>query len=201
MSESVQFVNAVYTFSQYCSELEWYARGEEVHAAISNEVEEHFMSIPEAELVYVIFDGEFSYGSFWSVTDDNGMTMYHTCIGNANYECGTIAEMCEILYREHYLVEDGGQPLDGMRMTDVNRMRQVAHRMLQTLEQYIQENREDGEDSAAIEHEAQAEGVRDLIKTIDGHIYGNSDTRAAGSITMQRVDDEIRKVYKRKGWL
>ena len=199
MSESVQFSNAVMTFSQYCSKLEWYARGEEVHEALRNEVEEWFMSIPEAELVYVIVDGEFSYGSFWSVTDDNGMTMYQTCIGNANYECGTIAEMCEILYRVHYLVEDGGTPLDGMRMTDVNQLRQIAHRMLQTLEQYIQENREDGEDSDAIEHEA--EGVRGLIKTIDGHIYGNSTTRAEGSITMQRVDDEIRKVYKRKGWL
>ena len=201
MSESVQFSNAVMTFSQYCSNLEWYARGEHTHPCLLNEVEEWFMSIPEAELVYVIRDGEFSYGSFWSVTDDNGMTMYQTCIGNANYECGTIAEMCEILYRVHYLVEDGGTPLDGMRMTDVNQLRQIAHRMLQTLEQYIQENREDGEDSDAIEHEAQAEGVRGLIKTIDGHIYGNSTTRAEGSITMQRVDYEIRKVYKRKGWL
>ena len=197
----INFDNNVVTFSQYCSQLEWYARGEEVHQDIRNEVEEWFMSIPEAELVYVIFDGEFSYGSFWSVTDANGVTMYQTDISNAQYECGTIAEMCEILYREHYLVEDGGTPLDGMRMTDVNHMRRVAHRMLQTLEQYAQENREDGEDSEAIAHEAQAEGVRDLIKTIDGHIYGNTASKREGSITMQRVDDEIRKVYKRKGWL
>ena len=198
---SIDFDTKVYTFSQYCSNLEWYARGEEVNQAIRNEVEEWFMSIPEAELVYVIFDGEFSYGSFWAVTDDNGMTMYQTDISNSQYECGAIAEMCEILYREHYLVEDGGTPLDGMRMTEVNHMRRIIHRMLQVLEQYAQENREDGEDSEAIEHEAQAEGVRDLIKTIDGHIYGNSETRAEGSVTMQRVDDEIRKVYKRKGWL
>lgn len=186
------------TFSQYCSKLEWYARGEDVPSCLRHEVEDLFQNVPEAELVYVMFDGEFSYGSFWSETDDNGMTMYHTCIGNANYQCGTIAEMCEILYREHYLVEDGGQPLNGMRMTDVLQLRRTLYWSLEYFENSIAVAETD---SDIIRNEARAKGLKQSIKTIDCHIYGNAETRAEGSITMQRVDDEIRKVYKRKGWL
>lgn len=184
------------TFSQYCSNLEWYVRGEEVHACLQNEVEDIFQNVPEAELVYVIRSGEFSYGDFWSETDDNGVTMYHTCIGNANYRCGTVAEMCEILYREHYLVEDGGQPLNGMRMTDVLQLRRTLHWSLDYFKDQMPET-----DSDIIRNDARVKGLRESIKTIDCHIYGNWDTRVEGSITMQRVDDEIRKVYKRKGWL
>ena len=184
------------TFSQYCSNLEWYVRGEEVHACLQNEVEDIFQNVPEAELVYVIRPGEFSYGDFWSETDDNGVTMYHTCIGNANYQCGTVAEMCEILYREHYLVEDGGQPLNGMRMTDVLQLRRTLHWSLDYFKDQMPET-----DSDIIRNDARVKGLRESIKTIDCHIYGNWDTRVEGSITMQRVDDEIRKVYKRKGWL
>ena len=196
MSCSITIDDSTMVFSQYCSHLEWYVRGEELHRGVRDEVEDLFQNVPEAEIVYVIFDGEFSYGNFWSETDDNGMTMYHTCIGNANYQCGTVAEMCEILYREHYLVEDGGQPLNGMRMTDVLQLRSTLYWSLD----YFRDQMPDT-DSDIIRNDARVAGLRQAIKTIDCHIYGNSTTRAEGSVTMQRVDDEIRKVYKRKGWL
>lgn len=196
MSCSITVEDNVMTFSQYCSHLVWYVRGEHLPFPIRNDVEEYFRSVPEAEMIYVIFDGEFSYGSFWSETEDDGRTVYHTDISNCQYETGTVGEMCEILYRDHYLVEDGGQPLDGMRMTDVLQLRRTLHWSLDHFE-----HMECDTDMDVIRKDTRVKGLKQSIKTIDCHIYGNSETRAEGNVTMQRVDDEIRKVYKRKGWL